>query len=56
MLKKQVPDINIVGFFIDGRGKHGRVNVDNMCRKMGWSRGRDEQKILDAQKQLKKEK
>ena len=23
---------------------------------MGWSRGRDEQKILDAQKQLKKEK
>ena len=56
LLKKQVPDINIVGFFIDGRGKHGRVNVDNMCRKMGWSRGRDEQKILDAQKQLKKEK
>ena len=37
-------------------GKHGRVNVDNICRKMGWSRGRDEQKILDAQKTLKKEK
>jgi len=56
LLKKQVPGINIVGFFIDGRGRHGRVNVDDMCRKMGWSRGKDEQKILDAQKKLKKEK
>jgi len=56
LLKKQIPGINIVGFFIDGRGRHGRINVDNMCRKMGWSRGRDEQKILDAQKTLKKEK
>ncbi len=56
LLKKQIPGANIVGFFIDGRGRHGRVNVDNMCRKMGWSRGRDEQKILDAQKTLKKEK
>ena len=56
MLKKQVPGLNITGFFIEGRGRHGRVNVDTICRKMGWSRGSDEQKILDAQKQLRKEK
>ena len=55
-LKKQVPNINVVGFFIEGRGRHGRVNVDTICRKMGWSRGSDEQKILDAQKKLRKEK
>tara|TARA_E500000178_G_scaffold63850_1_gene60831 strand:- start:19103 stop:21337 length:2235 start_codon:yes stop_codon:yes gene_type:complete len=56
MLKKQVPGLNITGFFIEGRGRHGRVNIDTICRKMGWSRGSDEQKILDAQKQLRKEK
>ena len=56
MLKKQLPTVNIVGFFVEGRGRHGRVDVNTICRKMGWSRGRDEQKILDAQKKLKKDK
>jgi len=56
LLKKQLPGVNIVGFFIEGRGKHGRVDISTICRKMGWSRGDDEQKILDAQKKLKKEK
>ena len=55
LLKKQT-GAQVVGFFIEGRGRHGRVDVNTICRKMGWSRGSDEQKILDAQKKLKKEK
>ena len=56
LLKKRVPDMNIVGFFVAGSGKHGRVTADTLRYAVdGWRyEDRTSDLIKDALKELKK--
>ena len=56
LLKKRVPDMNVVGFFVAGSGKSGKVKPDTLRYAIdGWQYeyGKSD-KILDALKELKK--
>ena len=56
LLKKRVPDMNVVGFFVAGSGRKGTVKPDTLRYAVdGWSYeyGKSE-KILAALKELKK--
>ena len=56
LLKKRVPDMNIVGFFVAGSGKYGRVTSDTLRYAVdGWRyEDRTSDLIKDALKELKK--
>ena len=56
LLKKRVPDMNIVGFFVAGSGKHGRVTADTLRYAVdGWRyEDRTSDLIKNALKELKK--
>ena len=56
LLKKRVPDMNIVGFFVAGSGKHGRVTADTLRYAVdGWRyENRTSDLIKNALKELKK--
>jgi len=56
LLKKRVPDMNIVGFFVAGSGKHGRVSADTLRYAVdGWRyEDRTSDLIKNALKELKK--
>ena len=56
LLKKRVPEMNIVGFFVAGSGKHGLVRHDTLRYAVdGWMyEDRASDKIKDALKELKK--
>jgi len=56
LLKKRVPDMNVVGFFVAGSGKSGKVKPDTLRYAIdGWQYeyGKSD-KILAALKELKK--
>jgi hypothetical protein len=56
MLKARVYDMNIVGFFIAGSGKSGRVDkntIKNVCKLDGYN---DTDKIMELVKKINKEK
>ena len=55
-LKKRVPDMNVVGFFVAGSGKSGKVKPDTLRYAIdGWSyKSHYDTAILDALKDLKK--
>jgi len=56
LLKKRVPDMNIVGFFVAGSGKYGRVTSDTLRYAVdGWRyEDRTSDLIKNALKELKK--
>ena len=56
LLKKRVPDMNIVGFFVAGSGKYGRVTADTLRYAVdGWRyEDRTSDLIKNALKELKK--
>ena len=56
LLKKRVPEMNIVGFFVAGSGKHGKVRPDTLRYAIdGWRyEYRDSDLIKSALKELKK--
>ncbi len=56
LLKKRVPEMNIVGFFVAGSGKHGLVRPDTLRYAVdGWSyEDYTSDKIKSALKELKK--
>ena len=56
LLKKRVPDMNIVGFFVAGSGKYGRVTADTLRYAVdGWRyENRTSDLIKNALKELKK--
>ena len=56
LLKKRVPEMNIVGFFVAGSGKHGLVRPDTLRYAVdGWSyEDRASDMIRNALKELKK--
>ena len=56
LLKKRVPEMNIVGFFVAGSGKNGLVRHDTLRYAVdGWMyEDRASDKIKDALKELKK--
>jgi len=56
LLKKRVPEMNIVGFFVAGSGKHGKVRPDTLRYAVdGWNyEYGDSDKIKSALKELKK--
>ena len=55
LLKKRVPDMNVVGFFVAGSGRKGTVKPDTLRYAVdGWSyEYRDSDKIRNALKELK---
>ena len=55
-LKKRVPDMNVVGFFVAGSGRRGTVKPDTLRYAVdGWNyENRDSNKIQNALKELKK--
>jgi hypothetical protein len=55
-LKKRVPDMNVVGFFVAGSGKSGKVKPDTLRYAVdGWRyEYNGSEKIQDALKELKK--
>ena len=56
LLKKRVPDMNVVGFFVAGSGRRGTVKPDTLRYAVdGWNyENRDSNKIQNALKELKK--
>ena len=56
LLKKRVPEMNVVGFFVAGSGKHGKVRPDTLRYAVdGWQyEYGNSDKITAALKELKK--
>lgn len=53
LLKQQMPDASITGFFIAGHGRKGNVPVQVIESKFGLGRFSDKEKIVAIQKELR---
>ena len=56
LLKQQMPDASITGFFIAGHGRKGSVPVQVIESKFGLGRFTDKEKIVAIQKELRDKK
>ena len=56
MLKKQMPDASITGFFVAGQGRQGRVPVRVIEQKYGLCHWKNKNEVVAIQKELREKK